>query len=156
LEKVTFMQNGQPLDRRGFFRRMLSGLGALFAAIFGIPSLAAVSDPALADAAGGWSEAAPEGDLVEGEARRFVYEIRAGWETRKEAGYLVRGGERVTAFSARCTHLGCKIRFKEGEFQCPCHGGAFDLRGRPIRDPVTEPLRILETRVVDGRIEVRT
>jgi len=153
---MTSMRDGQTLDRRGFFRRMLSGLGALFAAIFGIPSLAAVADPALGEASGRWRKAAAESELVEGEARRFVYDIRAGWEIRKEAGYLVRSGEEIVAFSARCTHLGCKIRFKEGEFQCPCHGGAFDLRGRPIRNPVTEPLRILETRTVDGRVEVRT
>ena len=115
------------LDRRSFNKRGLAAAAAVFGGIFGVPGLAGVVDPALRGLDGGWSEAGAAADLKEGEPRRFTYEVRAGWERRSETGFLLRTKDGVIAFSARCTHLGCKVRFKEDAFHCPCHQGVFDL-----------------------------
>lgn len=46
------------------------------------------------------------------------------------------------AFSARCTHLSCTVRYKEdlGMLWCPCHDGRFDLTGKNVGGPPPRPL----------------
>lgn len=55
---------------------------------------------------------------------------------------LLRTNEGVTAFSRRCTDLGCLVSWsKEREqFICPCHQGVFDKTGRNIAGPPPRPL----------------
>ena len=51
------------------------------------------------------------------------------------------GGE-WRAFSARCTHLSCTVRYR-GDMHllwCPCHDGRFDLTGRNVAGPPPRPL----------------
>ena len=144
------------VDRRSFVRRTLGAVGAFFAAVFGAPGLAAVVDPVLRSTTQRWVKAGAAKELVDGEPRRFSYEVPAGWEKRKEVGYLLKRGGVVIAFNARCTHLGCKLRVKHETFACPCHKGVFDLDGNPRSGPVKKPLTRFETRVgKDGQVEVK-
>ena len=95
-------------------------------------------------------------DVPENGAKALDLEVRAGWERRKARAFLVRrGGGEVVALSARCTHLGCTVRFADGKLRCPCHGGVSGLDGAPLEGPVTEPLGRLETRVDGDRVLVR-
>ena len=154
------MPDTQTSERRRFLRRVGAVVGGFFGALFGIPAAATVIDPVLRSTAGGWVDAGPLRDVKEGVATRFFYEVPAGWELRKEIAYLLREGDEVVALSARCTHLGCRVRFQHqedgaAEFRCPCHGGVFALTGEPMDGPVEEPLRRLETRVEKGQIRVR-
>ncbi|HEX5136879.1 MAG TPA: Rieske (2Fe-2S) protein [Planctomycetota bacterium] len=146
-------------DRRGF-------LGGLVAAVFGLPGAAALLG---ARGAGGrWVDAGPFAALPDGEPRRILYDVRAGWEARKKACFLVRRGDSVIALDATCTHAGCTVRAaaqadSSGEsgggpgaaFLCPCHGGAFSIDGEAAKAPATRPLARLETRVLDGQVQVR-
>ncbi len=49
---------------------------------------------------------------------------------------------RVHAVSARCTHLGCTVRFNDAErsWDCPCHGSRFGLDGEVLAGPAVDPL----------------
>lgn len=51
----------------------------------------------------------------------------------------------LLAVNPVCTHMGCLVHFNNAErtWDCPCHGGRFDLRGRVLNGP---PRRDLEAR----------
>lgn len=55
---------------------------------------------------------------------------------------LVRRTEDVIAFDLTCTHAGCPLVYnaKGGNITCACHGGAFDINGKPVAGPPTVPL----------------
>jgi nitrite reductase/ring-hydroxylating ferredoxin subunit len=141
-------------DRRGF-------LAGLVAALFGVPGVAALLGGR--GTRGRWIDAGPLDALPDGEAKRFAYEVSAGWEKRQRTAFLVRKGDTVIALDATCTHAGCMVRPAArddagggaGAFTCPCHGGAFSIDGEPVKKPVTRPLARLETRVEDGQVKVR-
>jgi len=50
----------------------------------------------------------------------------------------------IRAYSARCTHLGCRIERVVGdEAVCPCHGSHFRADGTVAAGPAARPLRRL-------------
>jgi Rieske Fe-S protein len=57
----------------------------------------------------------------------------------------VRQSESVEFFSARCSHLGCRLNsVDQGEIVCPCHGSRFSAEGISIRGPAVKPLKKLK------------
>ena len=137
------------MERRGVLRLFT----LLFGALCGGSGLVSLIPRR---AGGGWQPVAPETDVPATGAKRSRVAVRAGWETTERPIYLMREGDAVVAIDARCTHLGCTVRWKEDEFRCPCHAGVFDGDGKPVSGPVSEPLRRLETRVRNGQVEVRS
>jgi nucleotide-binding universal stress UspA family protein len=59
----------------------------------------------------------------------------------KVAVYRDRRG-RVTTLSARCTHMGCTVKWNPTErtWDCPCHGSRFAKTGEVIDGPADRPL----------------
>lgn len=59
---------------------------------------------------------------------------------------------------ARCTHGAanlCDGYFDGRHIECPLHQGLFDARtGQPKAAPARVPLRMIESRVVEGRVQV--
>jgi Rieske Fe-S protein len=49
---------------------------------------------------------------------------------------------KLKAFSAVCTHLGCTVQYRNdmGLIWCACHNGKYDLNGRNIAGPPPKPL----------------
>ena len=62
------------------------------------------------------------------------------------------------AFDDACTHEECPLSESDlegGKVVCYCHSSEFDVRtGAVLRGPAREPIRVYETRVVDGELQV--
>lgn len=52
----------------------------------------------------------------------------------------------VTTLSPVCTHMGCHVAWNGAEksWDCPCHGGRYDARGRVITGPARRDLKPVE------------
>ena len=71
---------------------------------------------------------AGEGKLVKFEDKQLaVYKDAAG---------------KITALNPTCTHAGCIVQFNHAEqsWDCPCHGGRFDISGKVLNGPPTQDL----------------
>jgi len=149
------MESGS--ERRGLLRLF----AFVFGGLCGGAGLATVLDP-LRGGEKRWIPLAALDTLKTDRATRIRYTVTAGWEQTERSVYLTKDrdgdGSGVRAIDARCTHLGCNVRFRraqsgQGEFRCPCHNGVFDAEGQPVSGPVTIPLERMETRIRNGVVE---
>lgn len=55
---------------------------------------------------------------------------------------------KVVAFSAICTHQGCKVIPNRKQLDCPCHGSVFDaFTGKVLHAPAPSPLPAVAVKV---------
>jgi len=68
---------------------------------------------------------------------------------------FVKKNNKLSVFSDKCTHLGCKIRiFNDDTFICPCHGSAFDINGKVIKGPALKNLTQLKYKIDNNKNQV--
>ena len=61
--------------------------------------------------------------------------------------------DRIVAFSAVCTHMGCTVAPSGTTLKCPCHGSAFDATtGAVLNGPASRPLPSVSVRVDGGSV----
>ena len=84
-----------------------------------------------------------------------------GWEKlrTRHAVWVRRKGAGATEFdvlSPICPHLGCPLNWHpdDGQFVCPCHGGAFSSEGAWVSGPPPRSMDSLEFKVANGRLLV--
>jgi nitrite reductase/ring-hydroxylating ferredoxin subunit/uncharacterized membrane protein len=98
-----------------------------------------------------WTPVLDAADLGEGAPRV----VRAG-DTEV---LLYRDGTGLHALWASCTHECGPLaegRFADGNVICPWHGSTFRLAdGKVVRGPAASSQPVFETRVMDGKVEVR-
>jgi nitrite reductase/ring-hydroxylating ferredoxin subunit len=97
-----------------------------------------------------WTALLEDGDLGQGELTSA--------DANGTAILLVRKDGRIHAIADRCSHRGCSLHEGEldgDEIVCPCHGSRFGLDGGLVAGPAAYPQPALETRVREGKIEVR-
>jgi 3-phenylpropionate/trans-cinnamate dioxygenase ferredoxin subunit/naphthalene 1,2-dioxygenase system ferredoxin subunit len=92
-----------------------------------------------------------------------ICELEENWVTRVNVGsrklavYDTPSG--VYASLAFCNHGGadlCDGYFDGHVIECPLHQGAFDVRdGKPVSAPATKQMRVLETRIENGMVQIR-
>jgi nitrite reductase/ring-hydroxylating ferredoxin subunit/uncharacterized membrane protein len=98
-----------------------------------------------------WTPVLEEAELEDGRPRV----VRAG-DTEV---LLYRDGTGLHALWASCTHECGPLaegRFADGNVICPWHGSTFRLAdGKVVRGPAASSQPVFETRVTDGKVEVR-
>ncbi|MCI0458888.1 MAG: Rieske 2Fe-2S domain-containing protein [Gemmataceae bacterium] len=135
------------MERRTFLRWAVHGLGAVFAAVVGVPAAVYLIDPRNRPASerGYRRLDVRYSDLTLNQPREVAIreDVRDAWTLQPDEVvgriWLVRrendaqGDPHVDAFSATCPHLGCSINYTgSDEFLCPCHGGRFTLTGTRV------------------------
>jgi Rieske Fe-S protein len=89
-------------------------------------------------------------------------------DVRRQTGWIVNDeqltvyvltddGRTYIALSNVCTHLGCRVRWVEGEqrFFCPCHNGVFDKQGRVVSGPPPRALDPYPVKVEAGQLYIQ-
>jgi nitrite reductase/ring-hydroxylating ferredoxin subunit/uncharacterized membrane protein len=98
-----------------------------------------------------WTPVFHEADLPDGRAKRV--------EVEGKQVLLCRENGQIFAIGAVCSHAGGPLdqgKIRDGTVQCPWHDSVFDLRdGRIVHGPATQPQTGFETRLRNGRIEIR-
>jgi menaquinol-cytochrome c reductase iron-sulfur subunit len=150
------------ITRRSFLARLSVGLGALSAAIVGVPLVGFVVAPLFRKAPQTWIPVGKADDFEVGKTVNVPFPDPSPlpWAglTANGAAWLRRESkEQFTAFSVNCTHLGCPVRWlAEAElFMCPCHGGVYYKDGAVAAGPPPKPLVRSEVRVANGRVEIK-
>lgn len=150
------------IDRRAFFERICYGVGALGAAIVGIPAGAFVLAPFVENEPPQWQAVGEVAKFTTGETVRVIFEDPSPlpWAgvTARSAAWLRRTGDaEFIAFSVNCSHLGCPVRWLPDAdlFMCPCHGGVYYNDGSVAAGPPPHPLPRYEVRVNGDQVEIQ-
>lgn len=137
----------------------MCGFASLIAAGLGLPSLRYLLHAPEGSGKTEWIDAGDLLDIEPDSPRELALTHRHtdGWKvlTERVSAWVVKNpnGE-VTAFSPRCTHLGCAYRWagSKHEFVCPCHASRFAITGRVLSGPAPRPLDRYEVRVEGTRV----
>jgi cytochrome b6-f complex iron-sulfur subunit len=88
-----------------------------------------------------------------GKPEEFPSGTRIALEAHKVC--VVRDGDKLSAISTVCTHLGCIISPSETGFSCPCHGSRYDQDGNVTGGPAPKPLPWYQVSLApNGEIEI--
>lgn len=153
------MPKSHTVTRRDFVRVVTTFIGSAIAAVIGLPAIGYLIAPAVkVQKSEDWIPLGPLENYPEGIPTPFSF-VRVkenGWEkTSNSYGvYVVRNGDNVTAFSNVCTHLSCRVTWKEEtkDFVCPCHDGHFDIQGKITAGPPPRPLDTYQAKIEEGNL----
>jgi Rieske Fe-S protein len=149
--------------RRTFFEWITYGLGAVAAAVVGIPFIGYLvgvrKQPIV------WVPLGAVDSFPLNETRLVTFDnpLRQPWDGMVAGtGMYVRnqGENRQDQFlvlSMNCAHLGCPVSWfpQSGLFMCPCHGGVYYANGDRASGPPPRGMFHCVWRVQDGRLEAQ-
>jgi Rieske Fe-S protein len=142
------MAGSHTISRRDFVKLTTATLGTIMGAVIGLPAIGYLIDPALkAPKTDAWI---PLGKLEKFEIGKptlvtFTRSKVNGWEkTVNSYGVFVlrKSDTDVLVLSNICTHLSCRVNWKEDrqEYVCPCHDAQFGINGEVLGGPPPRPL----------------
>ncbi len=147
------------MSRRALTVRTIYGLASIMGLALSAPAAMYVFTPAKSKKETGWVDAGSVNDLRSGAPQEIpILRIRVdGWKirTERDTTWVLKNADgAVTAFSPRCTHLGCAYRWDaaRGNFLCPCHGSSFSTTGAVIAGPAPRPLDRYEVKIEGNRL----
>ena len=157
---------GGPLPpRRKFFHWLTYGLGAVAAALVGLPFVGYVLGAPKRKIL--WVDLGPVSKYPIDETRVVMFDnpIQTPWDgvvahtnvfVRYE-GHDEQQADKFLVLAVNCAHLGCPVSWfpQSGLFMCPCHGGVYYANGERASGPPPRGLFPCEWRVRDGKLEVQ-
>jgi Rieske Fe-S protein len=144
-----------PTERRKFLAAAVNSIQAVIAGMLAVLAGGAVVGPSFLRRRQTWLKAGTLDALSDDEPTPVTIRVsrQDGFTqtVERQVVFLVKSGDRVTALSSTCTHLGCRVSWdpEAKQLKCPCHGGVYDQTGAVIAGPPPAPLATLTTRV-DG------
>jgi len=156
------MPKSHEVNRRDFVMVVTALIGSVIGAVIGLPAIGYLIAPAFqAKKSEAWIPLGPLANYPEGVPTLFSF-VRSkvnGWDkTANSYGiYVIRGpGDQVKAFSNICTHLICRVTWKDEdkEFHCPCHSGVFNVDGQVVSGPPPRPMDTYQVKVENGNISI--
>ena len=119
------VKNGKKISRKQFFQRL--GLAALL------------------PVAGVWYSTAQQTRLEDNQIKKIKIPADLPQGISFYDSIIVsKNNNHVEIFSAKCTHLGCRINKTEnGILYCPCHGSEFSSNGSVVKGPADKHLNKL-------------
>ena len=156
------MADSSEVNRRGFVKVALVSVGSLITLCIGLPAIAYLISPATkAQAQDAWIPLGPLDKFPVGTPTlvSFTRTTVNGWEKSANTygAYVMRyTPDELKVFSNLCTHLSCRVNWKEDQKQyvCPCHDGHFDERGKVVSGPPPRPLDEYEHKVENGILSI--
>jgi menaquinol-cytochrome c reductase iron-sulfur subunit len=151
----------QGSTRRAFHLAVVYVLGALIGLALAIPTILYLLVPPKARKQSGFIDAGDVSQLTPGIPVQLNFQESRldGWrlETEKKTAWVVKEpNNKVVAFGAQCTHLGCAYHWEmsSGKFMCPCHGSYFDIEGKVLDGPAPRPLDRYVTKIENNRLQI--
>jgi menaquinol-cytochrome c reductase iron-sulfur subunit len=159
---------GETVTRRHFMTVTANGAGAVATAAFVLPALAFAIGPIFKSTPHRWETVGTVDQFPEDNYVPVVITLTPGIGEAGLATVYMRKfnpaidtdrydhNTRYIAITSRCAHVGCPVRWVDAaeRFICPCHGGVYDLLGRPVGGPPVRPLDRFYTRVVGEFVQV--
>ena len=159
---------GETITRRRFLTGTAHTAGAVAAASFALPALGFAVGPIFERNTVRWETVGTADQFNENNYIPTVLTVVPGiGEAGKTTVYIRKHNDTIDtdsydrdtpyiAISDRCVHLGCPVRWVDAaeRFICPCHGGVYDLLGKPVAGPPVRPLDRFYTRVNGENVEV--
>ena len=159
---------GETITRRRFMTGTAHGAGAVAAASFALPALGFALGPIFEHNVIRWETVGTVDEFTDDNYVPTVLTVTPGiGEAGKTTVYMRKHNPEIdtdsydrntpyVAISDRCVHLGCPVRWVSAaeRFICPCHGGVYDLLGKPVAGPPVRPLDRFYTRVTGENVEV--
>lgn len=157
MKEIT-IKDSPGIKRRGFMTGAIYALASLMGGVFATSiSTYLLGNPQTDDS--GWADAGDISDLQPGAPQQvsFSRSREDGWRLQNEkasAWIVIDDRAHVTAFSPRCTHLGCAYHWQanRNEFVCPCHGSVFSKNGDVVSGPANRPLDRYAVKVNGDRL----
>lgn len=143
------------MNRRSFLERVVQFCSLGIAFLMSLPVFRWIAGSRTVAADNPWYPIVRADSLTDEITQVFFTRVmRDGWLSRTADEYVwVRRKPDGTflVFHPECTHLGCAFSWKQQsrQFQCPCHGGRFDVDGNRIAGPPPRPLDRFQV-MVDG------
>jgi menaquinol-cytochrome c reductase iron-sulfur subunit len=166
--KIPGAFEGETVTRRRFMVVTANGAGAVAAASFALPALGFAIGPIFKSTPHHWETVGTVDQFTENNYVPTVVTLTPGiGQAGKTTVYIRKrnpaidtdrydANTRYIAITSRCAHLGCPVRWVDAaeRFICPCHGGVYDLLGRPVGGPPVRPLDRFYTRVQGEFVQV--
>jgi len=148
--------------RRQLFGRLTALIAAAIGTTLTVPAIGYFIGPALRRKKLGWLNVGGirSLELDQPVQLEVVVSTQEGWfstQATKGVWVVKRSTGELRVYNPHCTHLGCAYAWNPAahQFQCPCHGGIYDLDGRVIAGPPPRPLDTLVHRIERAQLEIR-
>lgn len=158
------MTKSPHMSRREFVTIVVGVLGAIITAVIGFPAIGYLFAPAMrTQKTDAWVPVGPLENYPIGEPTLFTF-VRTtvnGWErTANSYGVYVyrETQDRVITYSNLCTHLSCRVTWKDEEqaYICPCHDGIFNVDGQVTAGPPPRALYEYPNKIEEDTLYVQT